>query len=172
MLLFALASAQDSVTCLDRASVKIKTEGKIILLTKYGQQFTGHLLGINQSPSRVTIHKLDEVSRLRWVRLVSASGSKTPYDTATFPGLDIAEIKYFSYGQLKPEPIMGYTLFGSLAFGLIAAGLAGIDVGFGSGEKDREGAFLAGAAIGGAIGLVAGTIISLSSRTTKKIVCK
>jgi hypothetical protein len=173
-LLFASVSAQDSLTCLDKASLMIKPESKMTLVTRQGQQITGHLLAIDQAASQVTIHKLDEASRMSWARLSSASWGSASVDTATLDGSNIAEIKYFDYGRLKPEPIIGGTLFFALVFGAIAAGLEGIDIGIGlgTGDKDREGAFVKGALIGGAVGLALGTAISLATPTARKIKCE
>src|SRR3990170_8295585 len=100
MLSFGLALAQENSTCLDQASAKIKLEQKITLLRYDGRELTGRLLAIDLASSQVTIHKLDEASRMTWARLSSIYWGRVSDDTATLQGSDLTTINYYLYGQL------------------------------------------------------------------------
>jgi len=177
MLSFGLALAQENSTCLDQASAKIKLEQKITLLRYDGRELTGRLLAIDLASSQVTIHKLDEVSRMTWARLSSIYWGRVSDDTATLQGSDLTTINYYLYGQLRPAPVLGGTLAGALVGGVVGAvigGTADFDLGFGS-SSDNNGAeegFREGLAFGSAAGLVVGTIFSLLTATTRRIECK
>ena len=179
MLLFSfnLALAQDSLTCLDKASAKIKPEEKISLVWKDGQKVTGRLLAIDLDSSQVTIHKLDEASRMNWARISSVKWGSVSDDTATFQASDLTRINHYVYGQLRPMPILGGTLVGALVgggVGYIIGDIADIDLGFGSRSNDNgaEEGFRKGLVFGSVTGLLAGTIFSLVTPTTRKIECE
>ena len=173
MLSFGLALAQENSTCLDQASAKIKLEQKITLLRYDGRELTGRLLAIDLASSQVTIHKLDEVSRMTWARLSSLSWGRVSHDTATFEGSDLTMINYYVYGQLRPAPVLGGTLAGALVGGLVGL-IAGnmLTFAFAKDKDNFEEAVRKGLAFGSAAGLVVGTIFSLTTSTTCKIECK
>lgn len=158
--LSAQVAAPTELTCLEEAAQKIDTGSKITLLGRGGEKTKGYLTSIDLGQSLLTM------------------GSTNRLDTSLQRFLlpDIAKIEYRKPGKLKPGFMALGLLGGALIGGLIGLAIEGESETeqfpfFGGPVVEKGVAFLAGAAIGGGVGLLAGTFIPLVPKT-HSIECK
>jgi len=156
--LWAQATAATKPSCLEQAAAKIRQKSKVTVVRWDASKHTGLLDSVDLGSSHLLLRGLSlEDSAL-----------------TLFGQDEIVKIQYDKPGKLKP----GYMVLG-LFGGALIGGLIGLAF-EGEAESGRFpfpppvekfGAFLTGAAVGGGVGLLAGTFIPLLPKT-RSIECR